>query len=373
MPELLDAICAGDNAWVRRLIQAGVDVNVGEFYMTPLQMAIMKDNMEAFNSLIKAGADVNQPEETKNWQPLTYAAKNGNLKILDKLLEMGAAVNIKDSDGRTLLDFAVHGKHLEVVRRLVQMGADIRHENCPDKTTGLMYTAMMSGCTDMVVRFRAYGLNFETIHTEQNEPGIFRLIQFNQLEMLDTIIKLGGDVNIENMWGETPLFRCSDFGASAASIHLLMRGGADVNKQNSSGETALGRCIMNGNFDKVRALLDWGANMDYHTNGTKSLLHMAVERGLSDIAKLLVNAGTNLHGEVWIYDKLPEDLLRNISIIQWMTEHARTPMSLKWYSRLAIRKSIRGQKCVQYSNLPLPKFLRDYLYLPNMTDIRTQF
>jgi hypothetical protein len=89
--------------------------------------------MERFTEaleLIDAGADVNFRGQTNEWQgggtALHWAALYGNVELVQKLLLAGASVNLKDNVGRTALFPAAANRHREVVRILLEHGADVR-------------------------------------------------------------------------------------------------------------------------------------------------------------------------------------------------------------------------------------------------------
>ena len=71
--------------------------------------------------LLDEGADVNM---TLQRTPLHAAAENGNLEIVNLLIEGGADVNFQDIHGRTPLFVAVVERQTEVARRLTEAGSD---------------------------------------------------------------------------------------------------------------------------------------------------------------------------------------------------------------------------------------------------------
>ena len=52
-----------------------------------------------------------------------YAVKKGNKEIVERLLQKGADVNLRDKFGITALMRAVSSNHKEIIERLLQKGA----------------------------------------------------------------------------------------------------------------------------------------------------------------------------------------------------------------------------------------------------------
>ena len=105
-----------------QVVQFIVDsvVHTGEeLAMAPLRDAIDNGNLEVVQVLLDRGADVNcaDPEDGKT--PLHHAAMGGRHEVVQLLMHRGAAINIADSPcGRTPLHYAAARGHLEVVRLL---------------------------------------------------------------------------------------------------------------------------------------------------------------------------------------------------------------------------------------------------------------
>lgn len=67
------------------------------------------DLLSMVQVLLDAGTDSNcQEEESPNWTPLHYAAKYGDMKLANLLLEHGARLDIRDAQGDTPADMPDH-------------------------------------------------------------------------------------------------------------------------------------------------------------------------------------------------------------------------------------------------------------------------
>lgn len=69
---------------------------------TVLTHCVKMQSVDAVASLIKAGADPNQPSK-KGVTPISAAAHKGNVLIMQMLIDSGASVNSINSSGSTAL------------------------------------------------------------------------------------------------------------------------------------------------------------------------------------------------------------------------------------------------------------------------------
>lgn len=122
---LLIAATEGSVKVARFLMQQPtVDVNAlnaqGE---SPLMLAALKGRLEMVRELIAAKADVNKP----GWAPLHYAAANPEVEsreVVALLLEKHAYIDAESPNQTTPLMMAARYGHADVVRLLLEEGAD---------------------------------------------------------------------------------------------------------------------------------------------------------------------------------------------------------------------------------------------------------
>ena len=115
----------------RLLIERGARINVNSagHNRTPLDLAAREGDLEMVELLVDNGANVN------NYKPLHHASGKGHLEIVTYLVEHGANLNEPDIeigvDVLSPLHEAVRGGHFDVVEYLVEQGADINvtHEH----------------------------------------------------------------------------------------------------------------------------------------------------------------------------------------------------------------------------------------------------
>jgi ankyrin repeat protein len=121
------------------LVRAGADASAANRYgVTPLSLACTNGSGAMVDLVVRAGADPNRPlpgGET----PLMTAARTGRVAAVKALLAHGARVDGKDDRrGQTALMWAAAEGHTDVVRELIDAGADFR-TRLPSGFTALLF------------------------------------------------------------------------------------------------------------------------------------------------------------------------------------------------------------------------------------------
>ena len=114
---------------VQRLIAKGADVNSKDkkYGNTALMWASYNGNVEIVQALIDKGADINA-NSNPGRTALMWASISGHKEVVQLLLAKGADVNSKDVDGNTALIHAADEGRTEIVQALIDKGADVNAE-----------------------------------------------------------------------------------------------------------------------------------------------------------------------------------------------------------------------------------------------------
>jgi ankyrin repeat protein len=106
---------------VLELLKAGADVNSKSAAGGPnaLTLAAQNGHLEVVQTLIEAGADVNQPA-MQGWTPLMKATFFGHDQIVRALLEAGAETSLRDKHGRTAVDHAQRADNHQLANLLAR-------------------------------------------------------------------------------------------------------------------------------------------------------------------------------------------------------------------------------------------------------------
>jgi ankyrin repeat protein len=81
---------------------------------------------DVVRALARNGAKVNANDGVKHCTPLHMAARRGNLRIAEALLDCGADIDARDSLGDTPLRRSVNCNKIQVASLLLARGADLR-------------------------------------------------------------------------------------------------------------------------------------------------------------------------------------------------------------------------------------------------------
>lgn len=121
--DFMQAIQDNNLGEVKKLIERkAVDVN--ESFadgQTPLMYAALSDREAIFEYLLKKGAN---PHATDNSGQTVLMMAVGNKKIVESLIKRGVDINARDEEGRTALRSAILAGKPEIVKLLLEHGAD---------------------------------------------------------------------------------------------------------------------------------------------------------------------------------------------------------------------------------------------------------
>jgi ankyrin repeat protein len=107
---------------INQLLELGADPNKMSYSNGSMHLAIDREDLDMIDLLVKAGAFIDGQNES-GITPLMSASLNGIIEIVRKLLELGADPNITTQDDfpRTAVVCAAEYQHLEIVEYLLPL------------------------------------------------------------------------------------------------------------------------------------------------------------------------------------------------------------------------------------------------------------
>ena len=122
--EFMSAVTDGNVVVVKQYIESGkVNVNQAFFAWTPLLSAASKHQLEVVKYLAEHGADLNYRHPVTKMSAVSHAAYDGDVKLLEYLLQKGADPNSKGKGGVTPLRMARDQGQTAAVEVLIKYGA----------------------------------------------------------------------------------------------------------------------------------------------------------------------------------------------------------------------------------------------------------
>ncbi len=239
----------------------------------------------------------------------------GNRKAALDMIRAGADVNDPQPDGTTPVHWAVYGVDHELLQALIAKKAKVDVTN-EFGSTPLAEAARLADAT-MVKMLLDAGSGPEGAN-EDGESALMVAIKTGEMPVVDLLVKAGANVNVvEKFHNQTPLMYAADAPKNAAEIvKLLLSKDASVTpralysdwpSQITSepraqyrpvgGLTALLYAARSGCYECVQAILGAGADVNTPTPEGVTPLMIALDNDHNDVAKLLLDRGANPH--VW--------------------------------------------------------------------------
>ncbi len=264
--EIIDRISYDDNI-IFELTDKGksplhLAIEYQLYYITELLMKL------EINRIGSADVDI---RDNFGWTPLHYAVVNKNKEIIELMLDYGANPYLTNKNGQTPFEFT---KNDDI--KVLLIGKQFSRLTKLEK---FIYESITKQDVDKVIKFLRAG------------ASVYKR------KKLDTKI-----YNIRTYYGHTPLHYASMSG-NLSIMRTLITLGSDVNAKDNFGYTPLLYAVERGNSNAVRLLLKQNISENAKTkySGNTSL-HMAVEKGYTDIVKLLIRykpqSLVNKHEEV---------------------------------------------------------------------------
>ncbi|KAK1312590.1 hypothetical protein QJS10_CPA07g01168 [Acorus calamus] len=221
---------------------------------------------------------------SNGWSALHAAAAEDRREVMAKLIERlrGGELDARDREGRTAVHVAAGKGHVQMVRMLVEGGAD-RDARSGDGRTAL-HRAAANGDRDMVVALLEMGADCEIPTVRGQTP-------------LD-VARDKGHREIVEMLGRGEMMLTAARRGDVKLLESLLRrggGGGGTNGRDQYGMTALHTAAIKGHRDAVRTLIDYGADLHARDREGHTPLHLAVEGGSADAVEALVDKGADVN------------------------------------------------------------------------------
>jgi ankyrin repeat protein len=221
--------------------------------------------------LLDGGASVDARDRFGT-RPLSHAARNGHLEMVDLLLARGAPINARNLAGATALYFAAERGRIAVAQRLIERGADVKLTG----RSGLspVAAAAYAGSDAIVEMLLAHGADARAPDDTGKPPVVYAAARA-RLDIVKRLLAQHVDVNARYandltllMWAAGPDEKVAEADAIKMVTYLLDVG-AHIDDRDARGRTALMIAAEGGHAELASLLLARGADPSLKDNGGK--------------------------------------------------------------------------------------------------------
>jgi len=277
------------------LVDAGADVNLKSSHgYAPLFVAVQEKHKPIVEYFLSKGAHIDEKNGPNGQTALLKVCFGGSLDIATVLVDAGADVNLKSTQGFAPLFAAVQNKHKPVVEYLLTKGAHINEKNGQTGLTAL-YKACVDGSLDIATVLLDAGADVNLKSTQGYTP-LYAAVQSKHKPVVEYLLSKGASIDEKlGPLGLTAFYKASIDG-SLDIAKVLVDAGADINMKSTEGYTPLFVAVQNKHKPVVEYLISKGARID-EKNGQNNdtALHKACVTGSLEVVKILVDAGADIN------------------------------------------------------------------------------
>ena len=284
---------------IKMLMQNGADIQASNSNgLTVIHFASRNSNQEVVEFLLKSNKISVNAADNLNKTPLMYACYDGGrLDNIKMLIQNGADIQARDSNGSTVLHFASALSNQEVVEFLLNLNEISVNAINHFSQTPLIYACYDGGRLDNIKMLIQNGADIQASISNGSTVLHFASCDSNQ-EVVEFLLKSNEiSVNATNNLNQTPLMHACYDGGRLDNIKMLIQNGADIQASNSNGLTVIHFASRNSNQEVVEFLLKSdkiSVNAADNLNRTP-LMYACCDGGRLDNIKILIQNGADIY------------------------------------------------------------------------------
>ncbi|GFS89401.1 ankyrin-3 [Nephila pilipes] len=286
----------GRNDIFKYLLKYETDITIKDNSgLSLLHTAILRRNKEMTEILLKKGGNLKRDVSSGGFTVLHRAAEEGQISLVNMLINMKVDVKCKTNFSVTPLHIASECGHLEVVKTLILNGADVNARTVSGETP--LHRAALSGDREIIKHLLNCEAEINAFNIKHYSPLSYAAA-VGHIIIVELLLKHIADININFNFGPTPLHIASQNGRFEI-VKLLLKHGACINQKNKhdGNRTTLHYSSFNGHFEIVKLLIETGADIEAKDISDNTPLHMAVIQKHYEISDILIAKGADIHSK----------------------------------------------------------------------------
>lgn len=344
---LIAAAAHGKHKAVRSLLERGARTEATDPNgCTALVRAAWRGHTKAVEALLEGGANI-EAKDSKGWKSLQRACRYGHTRtaqvllqrgakvhpiylettsergrpdILPLLMQAGADIEYKSSNGTTALMRSAYRDDPEVARVLINHGANLEARRNDGATA--LWIAAEQGHRDVVRILINHGTNIESKGASPQYPPLVKAAQGGHADTVAILLDAGAGIESSNSNGVTALMEAAWINrASRISIATVpLDRGADLESRDvdQGGMTPLIRAACNNHHSVLPLFIERGADIEAKSStDQRSALAEACWRGHWFPAVTLLNYGADVESR----DRLGRTPLMHAVVNETITDN----------------------------------------------------
>lgn len=309
---------AVDCDMLKIFIDNGANLNIKTGNGRPLiyEHLIYEDR---FKLLVENGCNINVkiPEGST---PFIYALKICNHDILQLCCDYKVDQTIPDNKG----NYPIHYARSNTIEYIKVDEKSVKFVNNLGETSFFrilqkIYLYDQQKAYEIAEKFLAAGADIN--HKDNSGNTILHnMTARNNPEEVKFLLDHKADTNITNNEGKLPAFICF---YNATMLKLILDAGFDVNTKNVNGYTLL-HFAARGNYSNiVRMLIEYGANIHEKTPDGKNAFILALEQCAFDAISIFVSKGERKYTNTYYYFNINNFFLKQLKNIKLKLIHTK--------------------------------------------------
>lgn len=256
-----------------------------------LSRAVLTNDFNTVKLLIEKGADPNLHNNTKSKStPLMMCSNHNLVKTAEYLLKKGADIDLPDSNGDAVINWAAYMGKYDFTKMLLDNGAKTNQKSIhSDNAIGV---ALKEWQDSIVELFIDYGKGIYTVENA-NKP-LIRAVKKDDLTYLKKNLTKENS-NLKDEAGNSLLIIAAGRG-DFDLVKLLIKKGATIDILNVVGHTALNKAVWAKHNDIAKYLITRDADVNLtDTRFSLTPLIAAARKNNVEMGKILIEKGAKIN------------------------------------------------------------------------------